>query len=94
MSADLLSSRLVVHRRGRVVEAVGALCDGLSVRRTARDMATSRALIQAWRRGLGLRMLDLVELLRHRALVASQGAPASARLVRFAQFRIEASTGL
>lgn len=88
LPCDVLPGK--VHAVDFVLEAMRLLFSKRSVRAVARQLRTSRALVRAWRHGLGLRMLELFELLRHRAIVAPPSAPGSARLVRFAAFWVEA----
>lgn len=88
LPCDVLPGK--VHAVDFVFEAMRLLVSKRSVRAVARQLRTSRALVRAWRHGLGLRMLELFELLRHRALVAPPSAPASTRLVRLAAFWVEA----
>jgi len=63
---------------------------GSTIAGVGRQFRVSRATVRAWERGLAARLLDLLPLMRHRAIVArSDVKPEAARLVRFGAFVAE-----
>lgn len=72
-----------------VFAAVAARIAGVRLREVARTYGVCILTIRLWVAGVGARFLDLPDLLRHRAMIASGQEPETARLVRLSAFVME-----
>ena len=74
-----------------IFAAVIAVEGGEGFATVARRYGVCALTIRLWQAGLGARALDLVGLMRHRAMVAPSAAPPVAVLVGFGRFAVEAA---
>lgn len=90
LPCDVLPGK--VNSVGNVFGAVEEVVQQVPIAEVARRHDVSRACVRKWVYGAGARYLDLCDLVRHRAMVASPATRPEERLVRFFGFLSAAQT--